>query len=637
MNRIMIYENKQFYEKPFFLLFIPLFIFYLVAPLMQTSVLALPITYVTQYLIFAFLIIGYQRGMKDRHFNAQSVFRLTPSGFKRPLSILFSLFLFAFVFSALLFLSYVFVIFTQHAEFSWVIEGARYALLYFFLPSCISGVIGLLVSLRFHNKTAYLLLLLIGVILGPLSTFLLGTVFSFLFINNDGHVPGFIESFVSMIQNINLGEYAMGIEADPLYGFATERLRIFRVFAIFLFLVGLYLFLTLRKMHYKSKRPLTLLSGACLFIAVICAVVPSGYTHNLGKNTAIGAVNKDYIYYQQLPHEEESLSEIKVKKIAGDLDLRNQLSFEGTLFLSNPTQEDTLDFALYHDLKLQSLSIAGTTSEVTREGDKIRVTLDEPQENLELSIAYSGETSPLFYAGEKGVFLPSMFPFFPIPSKTSIFYNGENGLTLRDLHFGEVEYDLTVRSRVPIVSNLESDGSKLKGVLQDNLTLIGGHLIEHDIESMTVYEAGPYNTEHASTIASRSNELLFAIQNDFGLDVPEKTTLVFSGPLQSDLFNGLNLIQEGETLFMPIFPKMIEDVFVLYESVGRALRYDASTRTAAESNFEIHTLIEKMTLWLGTELQIDMTPLGYSKEDLNHDQDALYQEIIQNLEDIRND
>ena len=68
----LFYEAKMFFSQRLIYILIPLAIFYLFMGLQET-VIMLPLTYVMQFLVFGFLVIGYWTGVREPSEGSSSV------------------------------------------------------------------------------------------------------------------------------------------------------------------------------------------------------------------------------------------------------------------------------------------------------------------------------------------------------------------------------------------------------------------------------------------------------------------------------------------------------------------------------------------------------------------------------------
>ena len=464
MNVIVLGETMRIYAAIFrsrlkiqfriwgYYLLIPAVLYLLIDVTVKAPELSLSLTgYVTQALIFIGLIIGYHGGLRDRRQAGEYIFVLEHSFSGKVLSFAAELCFIALVQAALLI--YVLLLGILSGQEIWFFrEAFMYILLYYFLPMVFCDLIGNLFSFLGEKPVLYFVLIMIGLIIGPVGRILFESIVDIVFGDKAG---------LWLTDFINIGQIDIGRGMDLFYGLQIEMKRFFHMLMLIFMAVAFYLILGLGL--YKRRGvthyciPLLCITVGIIFLIRYLApgfVQTSEASYN---SFAIGFY--DRMYYTG-KSEERLDGSFRISKIEGEIDTRIFFSFDGRVSGKMLEDTDEIDFTLYHDLKVGSVSGEGVKGFSQKE-DTVRIYFDREMESggdIAFSLSYCGNSSPYFYSNERAVFLPAFFNYLPCPGKGYAMSADSGGTLLRPLPTyieNAVEYDFCISSANDIYTNLE--------------------------------------------------------------------------------------------------------------------------------------------------------------------------------------
>ena len=451
----------------------------------------------------------------------------------------------------------------------WIIhESVKYIILYFYISSIISIVIGASIASLIKNKFGYALLVFVGICIGPLGKGVCETIATMLNINN-------LNDFINAI---NIGQYDIYEGFNFLYGFEIESGRfIHRGIYLLSLLCVFYLIKVLKEKRQQLKYITTIV---CAVILLLPLVNIARYPRYIYKPGIIGDDAKgvhDYLFYQnsKLSYEKPSFVISKVKAI---VDTRNALAVKGEFFIKISEDTNKINFTLYRDFIVKNVSFDGRKLSYLQEGDNIMITLPELKkkgDEMCLRIQYEGLSSNYFFSGEKAVLLPSYFNWLPFPGKTSSMYMENSLIKTSPLYINTpVSYDIDVKCHKRIASNIGSNTNHIIGTSSDGVSLISGYLyyIENDCR---YFYTNDIPIEEMQTYTKKLLKYINMVENDLGIK-ETKIKQAFFAQFKEEYLAMLdtnyvvNSLKVGDTLFTSSYPDInrLSDEHYIYESVA---------------------------------------------------------------------
>lgn len=535
------YELLQILRQKIFYIILPISMFFLFFSTQRGLAEITLSAYVVQTLIFGFLFMGYQVGIRDKNHGYDQIIKKMDNSFAESIGKIIALWIYCIMINLVLILE-VIILGKIYQSPSWlIVESIQYILLYFLLSSMISATLGMLTSAIITSKLAYFVLLIVGASIGPLGVGIFEQICALLNID-----PIWLKSFFVWI---NLGQYNPYVGMNYLYGFEIESKRYMHHVVILFVILALY-FIAVKFKKYETAKFKKSASKALIIVTLLIGintiiylkptfVYKSGTTDNYGKDV------QDYLYYttntkEYNTIEYNTIDSYKIKKVKGKIDLRNHFSFSGDIILDIMEPTDEIVMTLYHGFKIDNILLDEEECEWEQERDVFTIKLDrEYDENstIQLSIDYKGMSSQYFFAGEKATLLPNYYAFLPYPGDNNVMAIINEHLNVIPLvHNSDIDYEIEVLSKRKIYSNLDSvDEDSFIGTSNEGLMLIGGYVNEFTNDSLRIIYTDDVKLEEAIDLTESFNEQLEILSNILELEfqpieiacfVPIKTGLL---------------------------------------------------------------------------------------------------------------
>jgi hypothetical protein len=338
-------------------------------------------------------------------------------------------------------------------------DSAIYIFYYWCLPFFIMFCIGTFFGEIFGNIFSYFCTILISILLGPLN---------------------FLTS-ISNIERLGISQRENNTFYHPLYGYPLETSVLLKQWIItFITLLSLALIYLFRR-EYQKK----FLVGFIGSISILLVILFISYLkiqdieQRLIMKTTNPEVFNEILYYEKEMNKYRELKnrnlevkadyyDILVDTNKGNLNVLVKISFK------NPLHQQLI-LNLYHGFKVKKVKLNNKEIQFSQKGDYIY--LDSVGEG-EILIKYAGQSSPLFFANNRAIFLPAYFAWIPSFNMTPIFSFYDNQL---HRNFAQnnytADYTLTYKGPLRVFSNLETVSSnRFKGKSSNGVTLIAGAL-----------------------------------------------------------------------------------------------------------------------------------------------------------------
>ncbi len=162
------------------------------------------------------------------------------------------------------------------------------------------------------------------------------------------------------------------------------------------------------------------------------------------------AGESDHYYYSEWDGIEVS-ADFGIESYVMDLKVGRQLEAEVAVRLTEGSgQREAYRFTLYHGYRLSSVTDQdGQKMDYERDGDFVTVIGGESVKEIRFAYVGSGQR---YYATEYALYLPSFFPYYPVPGHHMIY---DEEIDLRPLRT-EAYYTVRVAADIPVESSLPS-------------------------------------------------------------------------------------------------------------------------------------------------------------------------------------
>lgn len=168
LNIAIKFELIQLFRQKILYIILPIVMFFLFTSTQRGLHEITLSAYVVQTLIFGFLFIGYQTGIRDKKYGYDQLIKKMKNSFSEDFAKVLAIWIYC-VFINIVLIIEIIILGHLHNSIPWLVrESVSYILLYFLLTSMISSVIGLLIGEIISKKSGYFFLLIIGAFIGPL-------------------------------------------------------------------------------------------------------------------------------------------------------------------------------------------------------------------------------------------------------------------------------------------------------------------------------------------------------------------------------------------------------------------------------------------------------------------------------------
>jgi hypothetical protein len=468
-------------------------------------------SYVVQCGIFIFLFFGKVIHHRERASISEELFNVLPSGYTAKiyakLCTLIIIIIAFFVISTCL-MNLMYFIFST--PFLIIRKSASYIFLYWAVPFLIAGLLGVILNSFIKTKLIYVILVLIGIVIGPLNISFLEVFMSLLKID-----------LTSTLDFINLGQTDPYAPFDPVYGFPLEIYRWLQKLLIFCVLVIILLMQISFKEYGKYFNKVGWFLIPPVFIMLICFYLNSQDNQVIYTSNEFNSVRKyDLNYYKQAPHinnKDENENALSIESYNIDIKSFRSLSVSVKIGIISLSNLDNIKFTLYHRLKVEKILDENNNSVgFKQDGDLLAINMKLSQdERKTLQIKYSGVSSPYFYANEQAIMLPSYFPWIPLYGYHPAMVLNDSQLIRWPLNPDKtIDYSIKYTGPGPLFTNLPKKSSNLwEGKTSHGVTLAAGMLKEKEISgTKIVYPVSlgnmlNYVPNYLAEITNISNEI----------------------------------------------------------------------------------------------------------------------------------
>lgn len=423
------------------------------------------------YFIF-FLFVSYEYLIKSKNDHILECFLAMERGI---LKVYFSKFIVLVIIIFMMTLNI--MVYNYIAYFTMNIKSISFAyhiflnsLLNIFLVSFLGCCIGILISLYLKKFSAYLLIIFLGILVSPIFEFVPYVFFK-----------GFGIDIYPLRDIFNILPPNLDWFEEKLYGLSIEPYR----WNLQLFWTCLLSSFILLKLRIKKSKLLNLIIMSLLLFSAFNFYLYANSGSIVKKDhNPKGYVAFDELYYLSDVQKEEN-ADFSISAYNMELTIDRQLHSDIKIYLNEKKPLDSYKFTLYRNYKIKKiLNKDNEVLEFKRDGDYLEILNPTSDKLEEIRITYSGY-SPVFYSNSQGVLLPGSFPYYPIEGYYKIYVKQQSVFVpiTRDY---DVNFDVTIKSKLDIYSNLNKNGNNFSGQAQV-MTLVGGFVEERKLGDITFY------------------------------------------------------------------------------------------------------------------------------------------------------
>jgi len=442
-------------------------------------------SYVVQAGIFLFLICGVLLTRAETNGDAHEIFLTIPHGFRNKIigKVLY-LFLIVLFYCGCSFLLLAIMYQTIDTPAPFYYNAFLYMVLYWILPFTISGVLGIVAGVVFKSKVVYPILIVMGILLGPLNTIV--------FISLTRTLPPLLGNIMA---TMNLGQSDPFRAYHIVYGFPIETFR--WITKGLVLIISLLLLFLVSSIRIRYRRLYLAHVGVSLSLIAVLTMVWNVFAPHLDELTSKQAIKSDNTYYAAYNQKSIEINEsFEVNRYIMDLSIKNQLKNVVTMSIMSSRSSSQLSFALYHNLVVTNVRWNNQELPFHQEGDTFTIRFPEtllPSTPYEVTVTYQGKTPQRFFANEQAVMLPGYLIWYPVPYTQPIAeYVDKRMVRYYSYPFtNKPNYELHYTGPGKLYSNLieQTDGT-WTGTSSSGITLISGameKIVVGDVEIIRPY------------------------------------------------------------------------------------------------------------------------------------------------------
>lgn len=260
--QIIFYELKILTRKKLNYVLLPILLYFLHYSIYDGLTNLTASGYVLQILILGVMIISFQSFIEEHVQDYQELLLVIERRYIYNSAKLFANCIFITLINAIILLVVLIYGFYQ-GQPEWIIyESIKYIILYFYISSIISVIIGASIASLLKNKLGYAVLIFVGICIGPLGKSVCQTIITILNINYNK-----TNDFINFI---NIGQYDIYEGFNFLYGFEIETGRFIHRGIYLLSILSIFYIIK----GFKEKRePLKYITTVVITVILLISLV----------------------------------------------------------------------------------------------------------------------------------------------------------------------------------------------------------------------------------------------------------------------------------------------------------------------------------------------------------------------------
>lgn len=400
-----------------------------------------------------------------------------------------------------------------------------YILLYWGLPMLSAGILGYALGMVVSSNWVYPLLFLVWLTITPFNELLhLGQLSSSL--------------------KVWLNQYEIDRPFSDYEGLAVNSAALLRHLFLPLFALSLLAFsLLVRRLRDPVRaEAAVLVSLALLASAGGTALVALANPWPFGEDI-LALSTEDHFYYEEFQRRHPMGSiyarppSFNVESYAINLDHRSyRMSYTAALRLHAGQGAERLEFTLYHGYKVLKVEVGGRKLTWGQEGDLLWLNWPGKREEAVVTFRVEGAPGSGGTLKPQAFYLPSGFPWYPIPGRWRLaentrLYPGNRPCLFRNLEsVRPVSFRLSVSSPLKAYSNLPETGPNTFGGVVSGPTVMAGKLLEARVNGYRIV-APPDVIRAIPALLPELQEGVRVIGERLGVASPRVPPNVFVVPL----------------------------------------------------------------------------------------------------------
>lgn len=486
--------------------------------------------------LFGFIIFGFFLTRQEAASSSEELFNSIPYGYSLKIysKIITLIIYLLFLFCMLMIVIAAYYLY-YNVPYIFYYQSSLYLLMYYIIPFFISGLLGVVIGTLVKSRLVYPILIIVGVLIGPLNVMIFENFMAVFNIN-----------FSGLLYALNLGQADVHQPFDPVYGYQLENERWLHRLA-WVLLVGLVLYIRISWKTSKSR--IKIVVAGFIILPVVVFLGMRSMSSNLLKDSRY-TMFYDHNYYNQITKSKDQIEQSPdkddwfISKYYIQLEINEGIVVDANIKLRSNSRVNQINLSLYHQFKVEKITDENANAlKFDQINDNIIVYFDKPvveKEKKELNIKYSGISSPMFYANKQSILLPYYFRWYPTIGDSPAMAVTEQGNLVRlpSQLSNLYDFKLIYNGPSPLYTNLKQiSGDTWSGSTSNGVSLVSGKMMNSTIvnDVKIVY---PYALENMMATVpdfiDNLRETRKRISEDLDLSYPDlpKTVFFISTPIE---------------------------------------------------------------------------------------------------------
>lgn len=433
------------------------------------------ILFLCPQVLILYLIVGYEFFSESYRNHLDEAILATSKGYRGHSSAMnFILMITVLFVNYMVFLGFDIGVTFRSFNFHGITDSDHMAVTYIsmclFVNIFLLGLIGIFIALvisRIRKRIAAYAVIMAVVLC---TSYLLNEIADLIMIMTDYAV-----NLYSILDIINVMTPGLKFVSNTALGFPMMTYRI-SLICFWIAVLALIAFL-------QHEKRLSLKSGICVILCVLTFIgyaLPSSRV-DMGLSSSGTAMADQHYYGVNQYRIEEKKRDFNVKRYVMELDVRRLLKAKVQIETSKVLNK--YHFTLSHSYNVESVNDEnGQKMEFSRNGDALLID-NEKSKTKVFTVVYSG-SNEAYYANSQGINLRGSFPYYPVPGYKQISFDGFNMCQL--FLDEEAQFDIRIKSRKKIFSNLETDGHGHFFGRSEGATLLSGLYTEKIVKGVRI-------------------------------------------------------------------------------------------------------------------------------------------------------
>jgi len=488
INNLKIEFKQIFYKKMFWICYIGVLIYLLIpynsfGPSKEFGWMLNSAGFAVASGMLLFIVFGFSLSTKENLTNCNELFKTISNSYRSKMYAKCISIILLSLSAALTSLLIVYLIYMINgANKQLYIMAFKYHILYWFFPFVLCGICGLIIGQVGNSKKSYVFIVLIWLLTSCTNKYIF--IYITMFANRN---------LKDLIDFLTFSQTDIELSYNSLYGVPMEFKRWVHGLLLLVILIYIFYNITYKKSNKRTVKKY-LINTSIFLGSIFILVVLYNRQGQIMYSNIQGDISKlyDVNYYYQRKDLNVGIPCYSIDSYYIDFKTTTNLAIKTQVDVNITKGTKEIVFTLYHDLHIRKLSVDNIDVKFNRDGDYVFIKFNSKVEkgsNIKISFEYDGNSSPLFYANDQAILLPSNFPWLPTNKDlNAMVYNDQGTVYVRDLSPNEeIKYTLKYSGNKKIFTNLDQQEESLwTGATPKGVTIVSGMLKQEKVSDVLV-------------------------------------------------------------------------------------------------------------------------------------------------------